>query len=318
MNVHKNARLTPIGREALVARVLGGEHPREVAAARGVSVRTAYKWRRRFLEGGRDALQDRSSRPRHSPRRLHRALRRQILRLRRRRWSSRAISQALRLPRSTVGAELRRIGLGRLPRVAPPQPVRRYEKEKPGELVHLDTKKLGRFHQVGHRIHGDRHSSRRSRGAGWEIVYVAIDDCTRLGYVEILQDERGPTAADFLLRAAAWFAASGVRLERVMTDNGSPFVSAAFAKALQALGTVHKRTRPFTPRTNGKAERFIQTLLREWAYASTFHTSAERNAALPRYLKYYNEERPHMGIRGRSPQLRLQELSVNNVLDQHT
>ncbi len=318
MNIHKNARLTPIGREALVTRVLGGEHPREVAAARGVSVRTAYKWRRRFLEGGREALQDRSSRPHSTPGRLHRRLRRQILRLRRRRWSGRAISQALKLPRSTVGAELRRIGLGRLPRVAPPQPVRRYEKEKPGELVHLDTKKLGRFHQVGHRIHGDRRSSQRSRGAGWEIVYVAIDDCTRSGYVEVLEDERGPTAADFLLRAAAWFAARGVRIERVMTDNGSPFVSKPFARALASIGAGHKRTRPFTPRTNGKAERFIQTLLREWAYARTYPHSNERTAALPRYLKYYNEERPHMGIRGRSPQLRLAELLVNNLLDHHT
>ena len=318
MNVHKNARLTPIGREALVARVLGGEHPRDVAAARGVSVRTAYKWRRRFLEGGADALQDRSSRPRSTPRRLHRALRRQILRLRRRRWSGRAISQALKLPRSTVGAELRRIGLGRLPRVAPPQPVRRYEKDNPGELVHLDTKKLGRFSQVGHRIHGDRSSSRRSRGVGWEIVFVAIDDCTRLAYVEVLEDERGPTAADFLLRTAAWFAARGVRIERVMTDNGSPFVSGAFAKALSALGAKHKRTRPFTPRTNGKAERFIQTLVREWAYGRTFTHSNERNAALPRYMRYYNEERPHMGIRGRSPQLRFEELLVNNVLDHHS
>jgi transposase InsO family protein len=318
VNVHKNARLTPIGREALVTRVLGGEHPRDVAAARGVSVRTAYKWRRRFLEGGRAALKDRSSRPRSTPRRLHRTLRRQILRLRRRRWSGRAISQALKLPRSTVGAELRRIGLGRLPHVAPPQPIRRYEKEKPGELLHLDTKKLGRFHQVGHRIHADRRSSHRSRGAGWEIVYVAIDDCTRLGYVEVLEDERGPTAADFLLRAAAWFAARGVRIERVMTDNGSPFVSKPFARALATIGAGHKRTRPFTPRTNGKAERFIQTLLREWAYARTYPHSNERLAALPRYLKYYNQERPHMGIRGRSPQLRLAELLVNNVLDHHS
>ncbi len=318
MNVHKNARLTLIGREDVVARVLRGEPPRELALARGVSVRTVYKWRRRFLEGGREALQDRSSRPQHVPGRLHRRVRRQILRLRGRRWSGRAISHVLKLARSTVGAELRRLGLGRLPRVAPPPPVVRYEKQRPGELVHLDTKKLGRFHQVGHRIHGDRRKCRRSEGAGWEIVYVAIDDATRLGYVEVLADERGPTAADFLLRAAARFAAWGVKLERVMTDNGSPFVSRAFAQALAAIGAGHQRTRPFTPRTNGKAERFIQTLLREWAYAWTFTTSAERNAALPRYLKYYNEERPHMGIRGRSPQLRLEELLVNNVLDHHS
>ena len=317
MNVHKNARLTPIGREGLVARVLGGERPREVAAARGVSVRTAYKWRRRFLEGGRDALQDRSSRPRSTPHRLHRALRRQILRLRRRRWSGRAISTGLKLPRSTVGAELRRIGLGRLPRVAPPPSVVRYEKQRPGELLHLDTKKLGRFAAVGHRIHGDR-SRGRTRGAGWDVVYVAIDDATRLGYVEVLPDELGTTAAGFLRRAAEWFGARGVRIERVMTDNGSPFVSVAFARALAALGAGHQRTRPYTPRTNGKAERFIQTLLREWAYGWIFTHSNERNAALPRYLKYYNEERPHMGIRGRSPQLRLEELLVNNVLDHHS
>lgn len=316
MNVHKNARLTPIGREGMVARVLGGEHPRDVAVARGVSLRTVYKWRRRYLEGGREALRDGSSRPKRFPGRLHRRVRRQILRLRRRRWSGRAISQALKLPRSTVGAELRRMGLGRLPRVAAPPPVVRYEKQRPGELVHLDTKKLARFHRAGHRIHGNRRQN--SRGAGWEIVYVAIDDATRSGYVEVLEDERGPTAADFLLRAAAWFAAKGVKIERVMTDNGSPFISIPFAQALVGLGAEHQRTRPYTPRTNGKAERFIQTLLREWAYSWSFASSTERNAALPRYLKYYNEERPHMGIRGRSPQLRLEELLVNNVLDQHS
>jgi transposase InsO family protein len=159
--------------------------------------------------------------------------------------------------------------------------------------VHLDTKKLGGFHQVGHRIHGDRHSSRRSRGAGWDIVYVAIDDATRLGYVEVLEDERGATAADFLLRAAAWFATRGVVIEWVMSDNGSPFISTPFARALAAIGAGQQRTRPLTPRTNGKAERFIQTLLREWAYAWTFTTSTKRNAALPQHLKYYNEERPH-------------------------
>ncbi len=315
MNVHKNARLTVIGRGDVVTRVLGGEHPGDLAVARGVSVRTVYKWRRRFLEGGAEALEDRSSRPRHSPARLHRRLRRQVKRLRERRWSGRAISHALGLARSTVGAELRRLGLGRLPRVAPPPAVVRYEKQRPGELVHIDTKKLVRFHQVGHRIHGDRR--RNSPGAGWEIVYVAIDDATRLGYVEVLQDERGPTAADFLLRAGTWFSGHGVAVERVMTDNGSPFRSTAFAEALGAVGAGHQRTRPFTPRTNGKAERFIQTLLREWAYAGAFNTSAHRSAALPRYLKYYNEERPHMGIRGRSPQLRLEELLVNNVLDHH-
>ncbi len=300
----------------MVRRVLGGEHPREVAAAVEVSVRTIYKWLKRKRDGGVEALQDRSSRPRSSPRRLHRRRRRQIRRLRQRRWSSREISRALRLPRSTVGVELRRLGLGRLPRVEPPQPLVRYEKQRAGELVHLDTKKLACFDQVGHRIHGDRHT--RSRGAGWEIVYVAIDDASRVAYVEILEDEQGSSAEGFMLRAAAWFAAQGLEIERVMTDNGCGFVSRAFARALSVIGAAHQRTRPYTPRTNGKAERFIQTLQREWAYARPYANSSQRRAALPRYLKYYNEERPHMGIRGRSPQLRLEELLVNNVLDHHS
>lgn len=309
--MHQHARLSPRGRGLLVQRLLAGEQIRVVAAAQGVSVRTAYKWLRRYRQEGEAGLRDRSSRPHRSPRRLARAPRRRIAALRRRRWSSPRIAQALRIPLSTVVLEIRRLGLSRLKALEPPVPVVRYERSAPGEMLHIDTKKLARIARVGHRIHGDR--SKSVEGVGWEHLYVAVDDATRLAYTEVLPDEKGATAAGFLARASAWFAARQIRLERVMTDNGSGFVSKAFARLQVELGTRHIRTRPYTPRTNGKAERFIQSAMRECGYARAYSSSAGRAHAFSTWTRYYNGVRPHMGIRGRTPQQRYAEL-VNNVL----
>jgi transposase InsO family protein len=226
-----------------------------------------------------------------------------VLELRRLRMTGAAIAARLAIPRSTVARILKRAGLERLKKLDPPVPVRRYERTRPGELIHLDIKKLGRIRGVGHRIHGDR--TTRVRGIGWEFVHVCIDDYTRLAYVEVLPDEKGATAAAFLRRAAAWLKAQGVAVERVMTDNGSGYVSKDFAVAIAEIRTRHLRTRPYTPRTNGKAERFIQTMLREWAYGRPFATSYHRRAALPAWLRRYNERRPHAGIGGAPPITRL-------------
>ena len=198
----------------------------------------------------------------------------------------------------------RRLGLGRLPTLQPPQPVVRYERARPGELLHLDVKKLGRIGRVGHRIHGDR--TTRVRGIGWEFLHVALDDHTRLIYAELLPDERQDTAAAFLARAGAWFGALGIAVvERVMTDNGGCYRSHVFARAVQALGARHLRTRPYTPRTNGKAERVIQTLLREWAYVRPYRSSLARSLALRPYLTYYNTQRPHTALHFHPPLSRL-------------
>lgn len=305
MNTHKNARLTPVGRAGLVHRVLVDRIPRaDVATALGISLRTVHKWITRYRAGGAAALQDRSSRPHRSPRRLRRATLRQIARLRRQRRSSLAIAHELALPLSTVVMVQRRLGLRRLPALEPRHPVVRYERARPGELLHLDIKKLGRIARPGHRMHGDRRT--RARGIGWEFLHVAIDDHSRLTYAELLPDECGATAAAFLARAAAWYQHHGIaRLERVMTDNGSPYVSHIFARALRTLAARHLRTRPYTPRTNGKAERVIQTLLREWAYAQSYPTSLRRSLALRPYLAYYNTQRPHTALNFHPPASRL-------------
>lgn len=310
MNVHKHARLTPLGRALLIRRLLAGESPLEVAKSLGVSPRTVYKWRRRWREEGDAGLRDRSSRPHRSPARLRRSRERQIVRWRKKRWSNVRISDELGLPLSTVSAVSRRNGLGRLSALEPRPPVIRYERSRPGELVHLDTKKLARIEKVGHRIHGDR--SQRVYGAGWEFQHVCIDDASRVAYSEVLPDERGITCAAFLHRAVLWFRRHGIEFERVMTDNGSGYVSKAFGRVCDALGARHIRTRPYTPRTNGKAERFIQTCNKEWAYARPYASSAARLEALESFITYYNCRRRHWGIGRKTPQLRLTEL-VNNV-----
>ena len=299
MNVPKNAGLTPAGRVRLVHRLLSGESRRSGAEQPRLSVRTVGKWWDRWLAGDRE-LADRSSRPRRMPQRLKRVVRRQIGKLRRLRKSSRSIAHELRVPLSTVVTEQRRQGLARLPSLQPPTPVVRYQRERPGELLHLDTKKLARIGHIGHRIHGDR--ARRKQGIGWEVVYAVVDDATRLAYSEVLTDETAVTAGAFLTRAIAWYAALGVRVEAVMTDNGRNFTARVFRAALRAAGLPHRRTRPYTPRTNGKVERFIQTLLREWAYVRPYPRSWVRTRAVRPYLRYSNLERPHtaLGYRPRS------------------
>jgi transposase InsO family protein len=307
VNTHKNARLTYARRVELVRRAaLPGANHTQLGREFSVTRQTVGKWVRRAAAEGHAGLQDRSSRPAHSPTRLRRVRRRQIERRRRQRHSSLRIARELQLSVGTVVREQRRLGLNRLSRLDPPQPAQRYEWAAAGDLLHLDIKKLGKIGRVGHRIHGDRRA--RVRGIGWEAVHVAIDDCTRLAYAEVLADETKEITAGFLTRALRYFAARGIRVTRVMTDNGSAYRSHVFAAVLAAHAVRHLRTRPYTPRTNGKAERFIRTLLAEWAYAQSYRTSLARTARLTHYLGYYNTARPHMGINGRTPQQKLAAL----------
>ncbi len=307
MNTHKNARLSYARRVELVARAgLPEGNQSQLAREFQVSRQTVQKWIQRYETEGLNGLRDRSSRPQRSPRRLRRMHRRQIARRRRQRWSSLRTARDLRLPVATVVREHRRLGLERLSRLEPPRPAHRYEWPAAGDLLHLDIKKLGKIGRVGHRIHGDR--TTRVRGIGWEAVHVAIDDCTRLSYAEVLPDERQHTTAGFLQRALRYFARRGIQISRVMTDNGSAYRSRPFAAVLAAHQVRHLRTRPYTPRTNGKAERFIRTLLAEWAYAQAYRTSLARTHALRHYLGYYNTARPHMGINGQTPRQKLATL----------
>jgi transposase InsO family protein len=303
VQVHGNAKLVPSSRLLLVRRVLE-EHWKvsEVAVAFGVSERTAYRWLARWRAGDRE-LRDRSSAPRRVPRRTPRAVEVLIERLRRLRMTSTRIAAELQMAVSTVGAVLARLGLNRLSRLAPPEPPNRYERRHPGELVHLDVKKLVRFAAPGHRATGTR--TIRSRGAGFEYAHVAIDDYSRVAYVELLDDERAPTCAGFLERALACFAHRGVHIERIMTDNGGGYIAKSFAATCHHHHVRHLRTRPYRPRTNGKAERFIQTLLREWAYAVRYQTSGRRALALRPWLDYYNAQRPHSALGHRPPASRL-------------
>jgi len=273
----------------------------KAAAQAGVSVRTAYKWLARARQEGDAGLADRSSRPFRIPGRTPRELEPVIRELRGYRKTGAQIAAALGLPRTTVANVLKRLGLSRLPPVEPVPKVVRYEWPEPGDMVHLDVKRLARFSRPGHRVTGDR--SHESRGAGWEFVFVCVDDASRVAYVEVLPRERGPVAAGFLRRAAAWFAARGVTIRRVLTDNGCCF-KRIFTQACIALGARHMRTRPYTPRTNGKAERFIQTMLREWAYVRSYRSSLRRREALPAWLRYYNLHRAH-GSLGSTPIARL-------------
>lgn len=312
-NPHQNARLTVYSREQIVARIGAGQSAVEVAEAFGVSVRTVRKWVARFKAGGRAALSNRASAPIRRPRRLPDRVVAVIVWMRRRlRLTASAIAARLGLPRSTVARWLTRVGLGRLSQLDPPEPVRRYQRERPGELLHLDIKKLGRFDRPGHRVTGTRRGC-RNRGAGWDFVHVAVDDATRLAYVEVLPDERKDTTTGFLLRALRWFRHHGIRVERVMTDNGSAYRSRRFRKVLRWLAIRHIYTRPYTPKTNGKAERFIQTLLREWAYGLAHPSSNARNADLPRWLDWFNRSRPHSALKGRPPLA-----AVNNLMRTHS
>jgi transposase InsO family protein len=313
MNTHKNARLTVAGRALLVKRVQSGWSVKAAAEAAGVSRRTTYKWLERDRRGGERSLCDRSSAPHRSPRRTSPERLEEIEALRRERVSGPVIARKLGMPRSTVGAVLRRLGLGRLAALDRKPPAIRYERAAPGELIHLDIKTLGKIDGVGHRITGYHERHHRARGIGHEHLHVAIDDASRLAYTEILPSLGQEDATAFLKRAVAWFGKLGVKIERVMTDNGSAYRSKLFAKALCEAGARHLRTRPYTPRTNGKAERFIQTSLREWAYAKPYASSDQRTAAIDAWIDSYNLTRPHAGIGGLTPWIR-----VNNLLGNDT
>jgi transposase InsO family protein len=276
----------------------------DAAQAAGLSVRTGYRWLARERQEGSAGLRDRSSRARRIRHRTSRLRADRIERLRRRRLTAAQISARLSMPRSTVAAVLKRRGLERLSRLTPKPAVVRYERQRPGELLHLDVKKLGRFRRVGHRITSNRALGRSWR-AGWDFVHVCIDDHSRLAYVETHADERAETSTAFLRRAVRWLRRQGIRTERVMTDNGSCYRARAFTATCGELGVRHLLTRPYTPRTNGKAERFIQTLLREWAYVRPYRTSNQRAKRLAPWLRYYNRLRPHSALRGLPPHSRI-------------
>jgi transposase InsO family protein len=307
MNTHKNARTTPFGRAVMVRRVLeDGWSVAAAASAFEVSTRTVRKWLTRFQTEGLPGLQDRPCRPKLVANKLAAPWIGMIHQLRRDyRMTAQEIGERRQLPRSTVAGHLARRGLGRLSRLAPSEPARRYNRARAGELVHLDVKKLARFRRIGHRVTGDRRHG--SDGAGWEFVHVAVDDASRLAFVEVLPDEQRQSVTGFLVGALRWFKGVGIRVERVMTDNGAGYVSRLFRKACRLLRLRHLRTRPYTPpKTNGKAERFIQTLLREWAYALPYRSSDTRAADLPRWLRHYNHERPHASLARQTPTAWLQ------------
>ena len=318
MKLHANARTCPNSRRLLVERVEAGWSLMEAAAAAGISDRTARRWLARWRTEGQAGLLDRSSAPRRIPRNTPPERVAQIVRLRRLRWAAAQIAVTLRAALSTVSAVLKRVGLGKRSRLDPPEPPNRYERRRPGELVHIDIKKLGRILKPGHRVTGNRrgqaHTHRDGKAvrlAGWEFIHVAIDDHSRLAYAEVLGDERATAAVAFLHRAVAFFDRHAIKVERVMTDNGSAYVSHTHAAACRQLGIRHLRTRPYRPRTNGKAERLIQTLLREWAYARVFQTSADRTEALNPWLADYNFARPHGALSHRPPGSRLTNLPRN-------
>jgi transposase InsO family protein len=318
MNVHKNARLTPYRRAQLVAHVEHGTPLTVAARMFGVSRQTAAKWVARQRSAGipDDAawMEDRSSRPQRSPRQTEPRIQLGARVLRQQRWTCAEIAAAVGVSAATIARGLRRVGLSRRLRMEPPPMGRRYEHAAAGDLVHLDTKKLGRIRGLGHRITGQR--THRTRGIGWEFLHIAIDDHSRVAYMELLADERGLTMSAFLRRALRWFRARGVAVRRILTDNGSGYVSRSFRATCRGLQVVHRRTRPYTPRTNGKAERFIQTALREWAYRRPYYTSFDRGRMLPGWLEHYNAARPHSGIGGRPPLSRL--LGGNNLMLVHT
>jgi transposase InsO family protein len=304
MELHGNARLTPHGRTLMCRRVREeGWTVGEAAEAAGCSERTCYRWLVRFDAG--ETLADRSSAPRRVPGRTAPQTEALINQLRRLRWTSTRIATELDLATSTVCAVLRRQGLHRLSRLEPPEPPNRYCRRHPGELIHIDIKKLGRFDRPGVPAHRRQGGYRATFRAGWDVVHVAVDDTSRLAYVEILDDERGATCVEFLRRAIAWFASHGVTVQRIMTDNGTGYRSKIHAEAVAELQIKHLRTRPYRPRTNGKAERFIKTLQVEWAYAASYQNHHQRAAALGPWLEYYNWRRPHSALGHKPPASRL-------------
>jgi transposase InsO family protein len=319
MNIHKLARTTPTSRALIAARRGAGLREAAVAEQLGIDRKTVRKWTRRHQTEGAAGLRDRSSRPARSPTALDSVWRDAVLALRRLRFTQSQIAQVLKLSASRTQRVVAAVGLGKLSGLEPPVPANRYERSRPGELVHVDIKKLGRFYQPGHRVTGDRSDSRLHGLKGWEFLHVAIDDRTRLAYAELLVDEKGATCAGFLQRAAVFFSRHGIRrIERVMSDNGSGYISTDFREAVAVLRARHIRTRPYTPRTNGKAERLIQTMLRLWAYVRPYNSSDERAAALAPWLVWYNRQRPHGSLQDRTPVDTLKELRRDNLVGDHT
>ena len=317
MDIHKNARLSPHGREHLAKMVLSGQTPQAASEAVGVCPRTGRKWVDRFEQEGLAGLQDRSSRPHRLRQPTAPEVIERIESLRRQRLPGKEIAATVGVSAATVSRVLKRLGLNKLSALEPAQPPRRYERERPGEMIHIDIKKLGKFNQIGHRITGDRKGQSNSRGVGWEYVHVYIDDASRVAFSKIMKSERKACAVAFLRAAVAYYKSLGVTVERVMTDNGSCYRSKAFARACRKLRLKHIRTQPYTPRTNGKAERFIQTSLREWAYARAYLNSKQRAFELPFFMHRYNWHRPHASIGAKPPISRL-GLSEDNLLRLHS
>jgi transposase InsO family protein len=315
VDIHQNAALSLQGRARMVQRVVSdGWSYRATARAFQVDPKTVRRWVTRFRGQGARSLYDRSSRPHRQPRRTPKGLVRQIEALRRQRWTILRISAFVGISRATVARILRRLGLNRLRALEPAQPPRRYQHEAPGDMIHLDIKRLGRFHRPGHRVTQDRRQE--SPGAGWEFVHVAIDDRSRIAFSQIHPDERFPSIVAHLRATVTYYRSLGIAVQRVLTDNGSGYRSKAFAAACAELGIRHRFTRPYTPRTNGKAERFIQTALREWAYAFTYQSSEERATHLPRWQHDYNWHRGHGSLSGKPP-ISILGLTVDNLMRLH-
>jgi transposase InsO family protein len=318
MDTHKNARLTPKGREQMVRAVVDcGLSKAATARQYCTTPKTVAKWVERFRAEGVDGLRDRSSKPLSSPGLTAPATCATIEALRRARYTGQQIAVEAGVSPATVSRILKRLGLNRLSALELAEPVRRYEREHPGEIIHIDIKKLGRFNSIGHRITGDRTGQSNDRGVGWEYLHLAIDDHSRVAYSEILPDEKRRSCLSFLFNALRFFRAHGVKVQRVMTDNGTSFRSRRYAKALRLLRIKHLRTKPYTPKTNGKAERLVQTALREWAYAKAYLDSDQRAADLPIWLHRYNWHRPHASLKANVPISRLR-LTEDNVLRLHT
>ncbi|MCA3586764.1 MAG: IS481 family transposase [Methylocystis sp.] len=316
MNVHKNARSTPLGREAIIRRVMGGQTPKAAAQAAGVCPRTVRKWMARFEAEGAAGLADRSSRPHRLRRPTPESVRDEIVALRREKMPGKQIARITGVSPATVSRVLRAARLSRMKDIEPKPPVRRYERENPGDMIHLDIKKLGRFDRVGHRITGDRRGQSNARGIGWEHVHVCVDDASRIAFTDVMPDEKAVSAIAFLKAAVAYYASLGVTVARVMTDNGSCYKAFAFRDACRDLGLKHIRTKPYTPQTNGKAERFIKTALNEWAYARTYPNSDERAQRLKSWTHQYNWHRPHGSLKSMTPISRL-GLTGDNLLRLH-
>ena len=316
MNVHNNARLTPRGRESVLRRITEQHLPaKTVATEAGVSERTVRKWLARFRREDAPGLRDRSSRPLHSPKQTPPAQVAVVLSLRRLRLPGFQIARQCGLSKASVSRILRRHQLHRLALLDPPPPVHRYCREHPGDLIHFDIKKLARIERVGHRITGNRQHD-HTPGAGWEYVHVAIDDASRIAFARIMPDEGQHSAIEFLQAALSYFRSLGIEARSIMSDNGSCYISKLLAQTCRAAGLRHLFTRPYTPRTNGKAERFIQTTLRQWAYARSYPHSSIRASHLPAFLHHYNWHRPHSALDHHPPISKL-NLTMNNLLSLH-